>query len=302
MYKHWLLAIRPKTLSLAVAPVLVGTFMAVLDSGDLRWPVAVAALLAAVLIQAATNLHNDAADFERGADDPATRLGPPRASAEGWLDARQVKRAALGCFAAAFLLGMYLVWVGGWPILMIGVAAIGAGLAYTSGPRPIAYSALGEVFVFLFFGLAAVAGSYYLQVGLVSGLAVLAGAMLGFPAAAVLVVNNYRDLDNDREVGKITLAVRLGRAGSQVEYATLMLAPFLALAAWIVFIEGGGIWLALPFLILPRALVLMQRFRSELPGPVFNEILASTARFQIGFGGLLCIALLGQQGLLFQSA
>ena len=191
--------------------MVVGTFMAVLDSGDLRWSVAGVALLAAVLIQAATNLHNDAADFERGADDPATRLGPPRATAEGWLEAGQVKRAALGCFAAAFLLGMYLVWVGGWPILMIGVAAIGAGLAYTSGPRPIAYSALGEVFVFLFFGLAAVAGSYYLQVGQVSTLAVLAGAMLGFLAAAVLVVNNYRDRDNDRSAGKITLAVRLGR-------------------------------------------------------------------------------------------
>lgn len=292
MLKYWLVAIRPKTLSIAVAPVLVGSILGWAHSGTLAWPVLGAALLAALLIQAGTNLHNDAADFERGADHSATRLGPPRATAEGWLSAAQVRRGATVNFTMAALLGCYLTWEGGWPVLAVGLASIAAGLAYTGGPRPVAYSAFGEFFVWLFFGLVAVAGSYYLQTGVLSWPALVAGTLLGMPAAAVLVVNNYRDLDNDKQVGKNTLAVRLGRRATQTEYALLMLTPFALLPLLHPLGLGGFGWL-LPGVTLPWAFGLVRCFRHELPGPVFNKLLAATARFQLGFGLLLCLGVWG---------
>ncbi|MFO1434193.1 MAG: 1,4-dihydroxy-2-naphthoate octaprenyltransferase [Candidatus Competibacteraceae bacterium] len=292
MLKYWLLAIRPKTLSVAVVPVLVGCTLAWIEQGTLNWLVMGVTLLAASLIQIGTNLHNDAADFERGADSSATRLGPARATAQGWLSAAQVKRGAALCFSAAFLCGCYLVWVGGWPIVAIGLAAIASGLAYTGGPRPVAYSSLGELFVWLFFGLAAVTGSYYLQTGVLSSGAVLAGALLGMPAAAVLVVNNYRDLDNDRQVGKNTLAVRLGRRVSQIEYKLLMLLPLALLPLFQMLGFSGFSWLP-PLLVLPWALKLVARFCLETPGPVFNRLLVATAQLQLAYGLLLCLGLLG---------
>ena len=292
MLKYWLLAIRPKTLSVAVVPVLVGCTLAWIDWGTRDWLVMGVTLLAAGLIQIGTNLHNDAADFERGADCSATRLGPARVTAQGWLSAAQVKRGAAFCFGAALLCGCYLVWVGGWPIVGIGLAAIAAGLAYTGGPRPVAYSSLGELFVWVFFGLAAVTGSYYLQTGRLSGGAVLAGTLLGMPAAAVLVVNNYRDMDNDRQVGKNTLAVRLGRRVSQIEYKLLMLLPLGLLPLFQVLGFGGLSWLP-PLLVLPWALKLVGRFCVETPGPVFNRLLAATAQFQLVYGLLFCLGLLG---------
>lgn len=293
MLKYWFLAIRPKTLTIALVPVLVGSTLGWLHSGQLSWTVLGATLLAAVLIQAGTNLHNDAADFERGADRIGTRLGPPRVTAAGWLSAAQVRRGAGISFALAMLLGGYLIWVGGWPILTVGLASIAAGVAYTGGPRPVAYSGLGELFVWLFFGLVAVSGSYYLQTGGLSWAAVLTGALVGMPAAAVLVVNNYRDLDTDRQAGKNTLAVRLGRRASQLEYALLMLLPFGLLP--LLYPLGGGFGWLLPWLALPWAVKLVGRFKREAPGPVFNQLLAATARFQLSFGLLLCLGLVGAQ-------
>lgn len=290
--KPWLLAIRPKTLTIAVVPVLVGSVVGWRDIGTLIWPVMLAAVMAALLIQIGTNLHNDAADFERGADRSATRLGPPRATAEGWLSPVKVKAAAVLSFVLATLIGLYLVWWGGWPILLIGLVSIAAGWAYTGGPKPIAYLALGELFVFVFFGLVAVLGSYYLQTGQVSGSAWIAGAMIGMPAAAVLVVNNYRDLDNDRHAGKRTFAVRFGRRASRVEYGVLMLLPF-ALLPLLYSTALGARWLVLPLFVIPWALQLLRRFATEPLGPGLNEVLVSTARFQLGFGVLLCVALLG---------
>lgn len=294
MLKYWLIAIRPKTLSIAVVPVLVGSTLAWLDSGQWHVGVMMATLLAAFCIQIGTNLHNDAADFERGADHSATRLGPKRATAEGWLSARAVHWGALLNFGLATALGLYLVWVGGWPILAVGLVSIAAGFGYTGGPRPVAYSGMGEGFVLIFFGLVAVAGSYYLQTGTLSAAAVLAGLMVGMPAAAVLVVNNYRDLDNDRSVGKNTLAVRIGRRATQVEYSLLLLLPFALLPLLTVLgVQGFG-WL-LPVLILPWAVQLVARFRRETPGPVFNHLLAATAQLQLGYGLLLCLGLLGMR-------
>ena len=210
MLRYWLLAIRPKTLSVAVVPVLVGGALAWIDQRTLDWLVMGMTLLAAGLIQIGTNLHNDAADFERGADCSATRLGPARVTAQGWLSAAQVKRGAALCFGAALLCGCYLAWVGGWPIVGIGLAAIAAGLAYTGGPRPVAYSSLGELFVWVFFGLAAVTGSYYLQPALGAEDRCWPARCWGCRRRRCWSSTDYRDPDNDRQVGKNTLAVRSG--------------------------------------------------------------------------------------------
>ncbi|MEE4380211.1 MAG: 1,4-dihydroxy-2-naphthoate polyprenyltransferase [Candidatus Competibacteraceae bacterium] len=289
--KYWLLAIRPKTLSIAVVPVLIGSALAWNQTGVLVWPVLLAALMAALLIQVGTNLHNDAADFERGADCSATRLGPTRVTAQGWLTAAQVHCGAWFSFGMAMLFGMYLIQVGGWPILTIGLFSIAAAWAYTGGPQPIAYTGFGEFFVWLFFGVIAVAGSYYLQTKQLSWPTVLTGVLVGMPAAAVLVVNNYRDLDNDKLVGKNTSAVQWGRKASQLEYALLMLLPFALLPLLSLLGVGGWGW-ALPYLCLPLALNLVKRFRCEPPGPAFNPLLAATARLQLIWGGLLYVGLL----------
>jgi 1,4-dihydroxy-2-naphthoate octaprenyltransferase len=297
MLKHWLVAIRPKTLSIAVIPVVVGSVLGWTDSGTMIWSLMMTALVTAVLIQVGTNLHNDAADYTRGADVSETRLGPLRATAEGWLTPDKVRQGAMWSFGLAMLMGSYLVWIGGWLILAVGVASIAAGFAYTGGPKPIAYIGLGELFVFLFFGLVAVAGSYYLQTGGLTGTAVLIGTMIGMPAAAVLVVNNYRDLENDRIVGKNTLAVRFGRRASQIEYGLLMLTPFALLPLLHPNTVRAG-WVALPLVAIPWALHLVWRFQHETPGPVFNQLLVGTARFQLVLGFLLCAAILGSQARL----
>lgn len=285
----WWLAIRPKTLSISVVPVLVGTALAWSEQQQIAWAPMLVALFAAMLIQTGTNLHNDAADFERGADN-GDRVGPPRVTALGLASARAVHRAASLCFLLAFLLGIYLVWVGGWPILLLGLASIVAGLAYTGGPRPIAYSALGELFVFLFFGLAAVTGSYYLQTFALSGSALFAAMAVGLLAAAVLVVNNYRDLEGDQRVGKNTLAVCIGRDATRLEFALLLLAPF-ALLLPLQLLNNGATAAWLPVLALPWALSLLRRFTVQTPGPAFNRLLAETAQLQFAYGLLLSLGL-----------
>ncbi len=286
----WWLAIRPKTLSVAVAPVACGAALAWHEHRQFFLAAFLVTLVVAVLIQIATNLYNDAKDHERGADTP-DRLGPARATASGWLTAREVKRAALGFFAAAFVLGQYLVWHGGWGILLLGVASIGAGIAYTGGPRPIAYSATGEVFVWLFFGLAATLGTYYLQAFTLSVPAFLTANALGLLAAAVIVVNNTRDLATDARAGKHTLAVRIGRDGCNTEYAALVLLPFALVAAQAPLLSGG-VRNLLPLLAAPWALALVRRFRAEPPGRGFNRLLARTAALQLAFALLLALSLI----------
>lgn len=282
----WFLACRPKTLSVSLSPVLVGTAIAWHDSGRLLWLPLLAAALGAGFIQIGTNLFNDVGDFLRGTDTPE-RLGPKRATAEGWLSVGRVKLGAWLAFALAFLCGIYLVWHGGWPIVAIGLASLAAGWAYTGGPKPIAYGPLGEIFVFLFFGLVAVGGSYYLQTLGLSTAALLAAALVGIHAAAVITVNNYRDLDGDARNGKNTLAVRLGRPATRWIYAGEMLLPYALLP--LLGAELGAL-AALPLLSLPLAGRLIQRFHREAPGPVFNQILALTAGLQLAFALLLTLA------------
>jgi 1,4-dihydroxy-2-naphthoate octaprenyltransferase len=288
--RAWWLAVRPRTLSISVAPVLVGTSVAWFDAASLHLPAMWVALACAILIQAGTNLYNDAGDFERGADGP-DRLGPPRASASGWLRAAEVRRAAAGCFAAAVVLGLYLAWHAGWEIFALGLACVAAGAAYTAGPRPIAYGPFGELFVWLFFGLAAVLGSYYIQAFSLSWRAFGAASLVGLLAAAVIVVNNYRDLDSDRRVGKRTLAVRIGRPASRVEYAALVLAPLLL--SPLVFADASRAWAgALPLLLLPWGIALVRRLGAEPPGPWLNQQLARTAQLQAAFALLVGAAAL----------
>jgi len=284
--RKWLLAIRPKTLSISVAPVCVGTALAHAEAAAIDWTVAATALMAAVLIQIGTNLYNDAADFERGADTPE-RLGPERATAQGWFNATEVKRAALLAFALAFLLGIYLAWVGGWPIVLLGLLSLAAGYAYTGGPRPIAYSASGELFVFIFFGLAAVMGSHYLQSFQLNITAFLSACAIGMMAAAVLLINNYRDLETDERANKLTLAHYLGRPRCRILYGLLLLTPF-ALPLGLTHLAWGS-WIVL--LALPWALRLLKRLRAEPIGPGLNPILADTAKLQLAYSLLLSVAL-----------
>ncbi len=280
------LALRPHTLSISVTPVLAGTSLAWAESGQFRWQIALAAMTAALLIQAGTNLHNDAADFERGAD-PPDRLGPPRAAAQAWFTSAQIRRGAHLCFALAFVIGIYLAWVGGWPIVIIGLLSLLAGYAYTGGPNPIAYTAAGELFVFLFFGLAAVLGSYYIQTLAWSTNALVTAVAIGMLAAAILLVNNYRDLDTDRRARKLTLVHRLGEQRSRYLYGILLLAPFLLPAALQGLGQGG--WLTLG--VFPFALVLVRRFFREPRGGGLNRTLAATARLQLAFGLVLSLGL-----------
>ncbi len=284
--RAWFLACRPKTLSVSLSPVLVGTAIAWHDSGRVLWLPLLAAALGAALIQIGTNLFNDVGDFRRGTDTP-DRLGPKRATAEGWLGAGVVEAAAWLAFALAFVCGIYLVAYGGWPIVIIGLASLAAGWGYTGGPAPIAYRPLGEIFVFIFFGLVAVGGSYYLQTLTLTPVAIFAATLVGLHAAAVITVNNYRDHDGDARNGKNTLAVLLGGQAMRRLYSAEMLAPYALLP---LFAGSLGWRAALPLLSLPLALKLVRRFHREAPGPVFNGILAATAGLQLVFALLLAVA------------
>ena len=265
---------RPGTLGMALAPVMLGTALAVADGVELAWAVLLATAACALLIQIGTNLYNDAVDFERGTDRPE-RLGPLRVTLAGWASAAEVKRGALLCLLLALLLGAWLCVVGGGLILAIGLASLVAGWAYSGGPRPISHSPFGEFFVLLFFGVLAVAGSHWLQSRTTGDLDVIGGLAVGGPAAAVLLVNNFRDLDGDLRAGRRTLAARLGAQGVQQAYAVLVLFP---LAAWLVLAAAGLPGAVLGLLAAPVLVRLIQRFRRAEGGVALNAVLADTAR------------------------
>ncbi len=281
----WVLAARPRTLPAAVAPVVTGTGVAIAEDGF--WlPAALAAVLVALLLQIGANLANDVFDFRRGAD-TAERLGPPRVTQRGLIAPERVLRATWIVLAAALLPGAYLVIRGGWPILALGLIAIVAALAYTGGPFPLGYHGLGEVAVFVFFGLVAVAGTAYVQTGDLTGLALAASVPMGAIAAAILVVNNLRDLPTDRAAGKRTLAVRLGRRATIVEYTLLLAVAFLVPP--VLWLSGEtGAWVLLPWLALPLAYGLIRAVAHESGRPL-NARLAGTARLQLVFGVLFAI-------------
>ncbi|MGE5469372.1 MAG: 1,4-dihydroxy-2-naphthoate polyprenyltransferase [Bacteroidota bacterium] len=282
------LAIRPRTLSISVAPVIVGSSLAWAEGSTLHWLPLLAALCCAMLIQIGTNVHNDAVDCEKGNDRP-DRPGPLRVTAAGWVKPGAMRRAALGSFAAAFLLGIYLAFQGGWPIIAIGLASLLAGWAYSGGPRPISYTPLGEVFVLFFFGIFAVGGCVWLQGARPGITALLAGLVCGLPAAAVLVVNNTRDRRADLRVGRRTLAALLSRAGATRAYAALMLLPFPLLLVLSTLNHPGAL---LALLALPNAGRKVRAFERATADSTLNPLLPATARSGLGLALLLSAGLL----------
>jgi 1,4-dihydroxy-2-naphthoate octaprenyltransferase len=284
----WLMAARLRTLPAAIAPVLVGTSLAGFEHSfhALRFA---AALLGAIFIQVGTNLSNDYSDARRGAD-AEDRLGPVRVTAGGLVPPSQVLVATYVSFGLAVLVGVYLIVVAGWLLLAIGAASIVAGVLYTGGPRPYGYVGLGELFVFLFFGVVAVAGSYFVQTTHLQWEAFALSVPVGLLATAILIVNNVRDLDSDRRAGKRTLAVKLGRQRTRLLFAaTVYLAYPLALVTW----TFGPLrpWLALSWLSLPLAFALVAIVRTKTDGPSLNGALARSGMLQLCFCVLLSAGL-----------
>ena len=280
----WLMAARPRTLPAAVAPVLVGTALAC-EHGEFDPLAFAAALIGAVFIQVGTNLSNDYSDARRGAD-TEDRLGPVRVTAGGLVPPRQVLIATYASFGVAVLVGIYLVAVAGPELLLIGAASILAGVLYTGGPRPYGYEGLGELFVFLFFGIVAVTGSYFVQVQRLPWEAFALAVPVGLLAAAILLVNNIRDRETDRRAGKRTLAVRLGPRRARAVFAYAVLAAYVtAPLPWL--LGSLSAWLLAPWLTLPLAVALTRTVASRSDGPSLNAALARTGLLQLVFCVLL---------------
>jgi 1,4-dihydroxy-2-naphthoate polyprenyltransferase len=287
----WILASRPRTLPAAVAPVLVGTSLAATEDEFRALPF-VAALIGSVFIQIGTNLSNDYSDARRGAD-TEDRLGPVRVTAGGLVPPRQVLVATYVAFGLAVLAGAYLIATAGWELLLVGAASILAGVLYTGGPRPYGYEGLGEVFVFLFFGVVAVTGSYFAQVEDLTWEAFVLAVPVGLLASAILVVNNVRDLETDRRAGKRTLAVRLGRPRARTLYAVMVYGAFVcAPLPWLLGSDALSAWLLLPLLALPIAVPVVRTVRNRTDGPSLNGGLARTGMLQLAFCALLSAGIL----------
>jgi 1,4-dihydroxy-2-naphthoate polyprenyltransferase len=285
----WVVAARPRTLPAAIAPVLVGTALA--GSEDVFHPLRfVAALVGSIFIQIGTNLSNDYSDARRGAD-TEDRLGPVRVTAGGLMPPRTVLVGTYIAFGVAVAAGAYLTAAAGWELLVVGIASILAGVLYTGGPRPYGYEGLGELFVFLFFGVVAVVGSYFVQVEDLRWEAFALSVPVGLLAAAILVVNNVRDIETDRRAGKRTLAVKLGRDAARRLYAAMLTLAFAApVAIWL----AGGLsaWLLLSLAALPLAPPLIAAVGKRTDGPALNGALAGTGRLLGVYSVLLAAGVL----------
>ena len=287
----WLMAARPRTLPAAIAPVLVGTAVAVESEGHLpRVGAFLAALIGSIFIQIGTNLANDYSDAKRGAD-TVDRLGPVRVTSAGLVTPQRVLTATWVAFGVAVLCGIYLTAVAGLAILLIGVLSIAAGVLYTGGPRPYGYAGFGEVFVFLFFGLVAVNGSYYVQVERLDALPLGLSIAVGFLATAILVVNNVRDVETDRRAGKNTLAVRMGRRNAVALYRLLVLGAYVVLPIALLASETSALPL-IALLSLPMAVAPMRTMSNRTDGPALNAALAGTGALLGAFSLLVTIGLL----------
>ncbi|TFH30326.1 MAG: 1,4-dihydroxy-2-naphthoate polyprenyltransferase [Myxococcales bacterium] len=286
-FSAWILAARPATLTAAFAPVAVGSACA-WRVGGFRWDAALAALLGAFLIQIATNFANDMFDFEKGADTEA-RLGPTRAAQAGLLTVRQLRLGIVVAFTLAFGTGVYLTWIAGPIVIVIGLASMGAGLAYTGGPFPLAYNGLGDVFVMLFFGFVAVCGTAFVQVLSVPPIAWVASVPIGALATAILVVNNVRDFEGDARADKMTLVVRFGRNAGVLEYGLLLVAAY-ATPVVLFLLGWTSAWVFLPWATILWGGRLFRSVASE-EGVALNETLAWTAKLLSLFGILFSIGI-----------
>jgi 1,4-dihydroxy-2-naphthoate octaprenyltransferase len=285
--RAWLMACRPATLTAAVAPVAVGSACAA-AAGHFRPGPAAAALAGAMLLQIGANLANDVFDFEKGADG-ADRLGPTRVVAAGLLPAARVRVGMAAAFALATVVGVYLALVAGSAVVVIGLASIVAAVAYTAGPWPLGYHGLGDLFVLLFFGFVAVCGTAYVQVGAIPPLAWLAALPVGALATCVLVVNNVRDVVSDTRAGKRTLAVRLGRHATELEYGALLAIAYLTPIVMVA-TRQAGLAALLPLATAPFGIALLRQLRAR-SGRALNATLAATARLLLGHAVLLTVGL-----------
>ncbi len=285
----WILASRPRTLPAAIAPVLVGTALGAAED-EFRVLPFVAALVGSTFIQIGTNLSNDYSDARRGAD-TEDRLGPVRVTAGGLMPPRHVLVGTYVAFAIAVVAGLYLAAVAGWELLVVGVASILAGVLYTGGPRPYGYEGLGELFVFVFFGIVAVVGSYYVQTEQLRWEAFALAVPVGLLSSAILVVNNVRDIDTDRRAGKRTLAVRLGRDRARLLFMAMVVLSFVAPVATIA-LGGLTAWLLLTLAAVPLAVPLVRTVSSRTDGPALNAALAGTGRLLAVFSLLLSAGVL----------
>ncbi len=283
----WLVAARPRTLPAAIAPVLVGTALAISED-QFRALAFVAALIGSIFIQIGTNLSNDLSDARRGAD-TEDRLGPVRVTAGGLMPPRRVLIGTYVAFGVAVACGIYLTAEAGWEILVIGIASIVAGVLYTGGPRPYGYEGLGEVFVFLFFGVVAVTGSYFVQTEEVRWEALVLSVPVGLLASAILVVNNVRDVDTDRRAGKRTLAVKLGRLAAVRLFAVMVVGALIVPVGLAV--AKGWPWVLLPLASAPLAPSLLRTVGTRRDGPALNGALADTGRLLAVFSLLLAAGL-----------
>ena len=286
--KNWLLAARLRTLPAAISPVILGSALAFRD-GSLHFIICFMTLLAAILIQIGTNFANDVFDFEKGTD-RIDRIGPVRLTQAGLISIEKMKTAMWLTFFFAVLIGFYLALIGGWPIVIIGLSSIIAGMAYTGGPYPLGYHGWGELFVFIFFGVIAVPGTYYLQIGTITNLSIWLGFVMGMLSAAILVVNNLRDLETDQISGKNTLAVKLGEKFSKIEYSLLILVPFL-LPLFIWWNNDNEMSLLIIIFAIPISINLIYQIFS-LSGSSLNYVLTSTARFLFIFTALFSLGLI----------
>ena len=284
----WLLAIRPATLPAAVSGVIVGLGAALAVDAPFRIDAALGCLAVAVLLQITANLANDLSDFRKGADTP-DRTGPIRVAAAGLVTERQLELAIGLTIGLAGVVGLWLTVVGGPVLLLLGILAVVAALAYTGGPWPYGYRGLGEVFVFIFFGLVAVVGTAYLQAGRLEPLFVAAALPVGALTTAILVVNNLRDIPTDRAAGKRTLAVMLGPRATVMEYALLLAVAFLVPVA--IAAVGRGLTVLLPLLALPLALPLLRTVRTFEEPRQLNPVLKATARLALVHGVLFAVGL-----------
>ena len=286
--RSWGLAIRPKTLPAAASPVLVASAMAFAD-GHFRFGVAIVCLFVALLLQIGSNLANDVFDFEKGADQ-GDRLGPTRVTQAGLLTTGEVKRGMWVVFGITALLGLYLVFIGGWPFLVVGIGAIISAIAYTGGPYPLGYHGYGDIFVFVFFGLAATAGSYYLQASEIPMSVWGMATAQGFLTVAILVVNNLRDIDSDRKVNKKTLAVRFGEKGSRYQYSFLMLGAYLVP---VILFSYGKIspWGMLSMGSIPLALYWIV-YITRYSGKALNKALEGTGQHELVYAILFMVGMI----------